>query len=63
MFQHAKQIYQHKNIEEKLYKVNAEIWCNKMHMNTLRIGACNESNLMHYLSLVYSVTIPLHVSS
>jgi hypothetical protein len=24
--------------------------------------ACNETNLMHYLSLVYSVTIPLHVS-
>jgi hypothetical protein len=24
--------------------------------------ACNETNLMHYLSSVYSVTIPLHVS-
>jgi hypothetical protein len=23
---------------------------------------CNETNLMHYLSSVYSVTIPLHVS-
>jgi hypothetical protein len=26
------------------------------------IYACNETNLMHYLSSVYSVTIPLHVS-
>jgi hypothetical protein len=25
-------------------------------------NACNETNLMHYLSSVYSVTIPLHVS-
>jgi hypothetical protein len=25
-------------------------------------SACNETNLMHYSSLVYSVTIPLHVS-
>jgi hypothetical protein len=24
--------------------------------------ACNETNLIHYLSSVYSVTIPLHVS-
>jgi hypothetical protein len=24
--------------------------------------ACNETNFMHYLSSVYSVTIPLHVS-
>jgi hypothetical protein len=24
--------------------------------------ACNETNLMHYLSPVYSVTAPLHVS-
>jgi hypothetical protein len=24
--------------------------------------ACNETNLMHYLSSAYSVTIPLHVS-
>jgi hypothetical protein len=26
------------------------------------IYTCNETNLMHYLSSVYSVTIPLHVS-
>jgi hypothetical protein len=26
------------------------------------IYACNETNLMHYLSSVYSITIPLHVS-
>jgi hypothetical protein len=26
------------------------------------IYACNETNLMHYLSSVYSVAIPLHVS-
>jgi hypothetical protein len=26
-------------------------------------SACNETNLMHYLSSFYSVTIPLHVSS
>jgi hypothetical protein len=26
------------------------------------IYACNETNLMHYLSSVYSVTIPQHVS-
>jgi hypothetical protein len=26
------------------------------------VSACNETNLMHYLSSVYSVTIPLHVS-
>jgi hypothetical protein len=26
------------------------------------ILACNKANLMHYLSTVYSVTIPLHVS-
>jgi hypothetical protein len=25
-------------------------------------NACNEANVMHYLSTVYSVTIPLHVS-
>jgi hypothetical protein len=25
------------------------------------IFTCNETNLMHYLSSVYSVTIPLHV--
>jgi hypothetical protein len=29
---------------------------------TLIRHACNETNLMHYLSSVYSVTIPLHVS-
>jgi hypothetical protein len=28
----------------------------------ISIYACNEINLMHYLSSVYSVTIPLHVS-
>jgi hypothetical protein len=28
----------------------------------LRTHACNETNLMHYLSSVYSVTTPLHVS-
>jgi hypothetical protein len=28
----------------------------------ISIYACNETNLMHYLSSVYSVTIPLHVS-
>jgi hypothetical protein len=27
----------------------------------LKCYACNETNLMHYLSSVYSVTIPLHV--
>jgi hypothetical protein len=27
----------------------------------ISISACNETNLMHYLSSVYSVTIPLHV--
>jgi hypothetical protein len=26
------------------------------------IIACNETNLMHYLSSIYTVTIPLHVS-
>jgi hypothetical protein len=26
------------------------------------LDACNEANLMHHLSSVYSVTIPLHVS-
>jgi hypothetical protein len=30
--------------------------------NTYSLYACNEINLMHYLSSVYSVTIPLHVS-
>jgi hypothetical protein len=24
-------------------------------------SACSETNLMHYLSSVYSVTIPLHI--
>jgi hypothetical protein len=28
----------------------------------LYVHACNETNIMHYLSSVYSVTIPLHVS-
>jgi hypothetical protein len=28
----------------------------------ISIYACNETNLLHYLSSVYSVTIPLHVS-
>jgi hypothetical protein len=28
----------------------------------LSIYACNEANLMHYLSSVYSITVPLHVS-
>jgi hypothetical protein len=28
---------------------------------TLRVYACKETNLMHYLSSVYSVTIPVHV--
>jgi hypothetical protein len=28
----------------------------------ISIYACNEINLMHYLSSVYSVTIPLYVS-
>jgi hypothetical protein len=28
----------------------------------IRMYACNETNLMHCLSAVYSVTIPLHVS-
>jgi hypothetical protein len=28
----------------------------------ISIYACNETNLMHYLSSVYSVTIPVHVS-
>jgi hypothetical protein len=28
---------------------------------SISIYACNETNLMHYLSSVYSVTIPLHV--
>jgi hypothetical protein len=26
------------------------------------VRACNETNLMHYASPIYSVTIPLHVS-
>jgi hypothetical protein len=26
------------------------------------VRACNKTNLMHYLSSVYSITIPLHVS-
>jgi hypothetical protein len=26
------------------------------------VCVCNETNLMHYLSSVYSVTIPLHIS-
>jgi hypothetical protein len=28
----------------------------------ISIYACNETNLMHYLSVVYSVIIPLHIS-
>jgi hypothetical protein len=28
----------------------------------ISIYACNETNLMHYIPSVYSVTIPLHVS-
>jgi hypothetical protein len=31
-------------------------------LNVHLIYECNETNLMHYLSSVYSVTIPLHVS-
>jgi hypothetical protein len=32
-------------------------------INSNLVGnACNETNLMHYVSSVYSVTIPLHVS-
>jgi hypothetical protein len=34
------------------------MWC----WPCISIYACNETNLMHYLSSVYSVTIPLHVS-
>jgi hypothetical protein len=29
--------------------------------NFSKLNACNETNLMHYLSSVYSVTIPLYV--
>jgi hypothetical protein len=32
-------------------------------LTCISIYACNETNLMHYLSSVYSVTTPLHVSS
>jgi hypothetical protein len=31
-------------------------------MLTVQIYVCNETNPMHYLSSVYSVTVPLHVS-
>jgi hypothetical protein len=30
--------------------------------NPAERNACNENNLLHYLSSVYSFTIPLHVS-
>jgi hypothetical protein len=33
-----------------------------MHSQEIVIYACNETNLMHCLSSVYSVTIPLQVS-
>jgi hypothetical protein len=31
-------------------------------VNSDELHACNETNLKHYLSSVYSVTIPLHVA-
>jgi hypothetical protein len=31
-------------------------------LNGSMIVTCNETNLMHHLSSIYSVTIPLHVS-
>jgi hypothetical protein len=31
-------------------------------LTCISMDACNETNLMHYLSSVYLVTIPLHVS-
>ena len=37
--QQAKQIYQYKNIKEKLYKTNAAIWYNK---------TCRQKRLMPY---------------
>jgi hypothetical protein len=33
-----------------------------MKTTVVTVSACNETNLMRYLSSVYSVTIPLHVS-
>jgi hypothetical protein len=32
------------------------------HVKAVWVSACNETKLMHYLSSVYSVTIPLYVS-
>jgi hypothetical protein len=43
---------------------NVFVWTNSEFNRMIeRAYACNETNLMHYLSLVYSVTMPLHVSA
>jgi hypothetical protein len=44
--------------------VNWNLWnaIDKVKRKCTEKYACNETNLMHYLSSVYSVTIPLHVS-
>jgi hypothetical protein len=47
------------------YPAYNSMLCNLSYWQCYRIShmdACNETNLMHYLSSVYSVTLPLHAS-
>jgi hypothetical protein len=43
--------------------INVQLVITNIRMcNFSKLNACNKINLMHYLSSVYSVTIPLYVS-
>jgi hypothetical protein len=63
MLQYAQMLLGPSNLDSGYIIVENERYlCSKLYILLTVIFACNETNLMHYLSSVYSITIPLHVS-
>lgn len=58
--QQAKHIYQYKNTEEKLYKNNAAIWCNKTcrqkHLTTNYISFKTNGNNQQFCKMIKAAT-------